>query len=184
MKGEFYKMDFRAWNIGTVDLSLEQEAAYLRLCHAMYDAGGSIPNSTRLLQSIFRCGNAKAAALVRQLVKAGKIQVDIDEKLSNRRVLEELSNREKLSEERRAAGRKGGSAGRGNADRKSSEGRVNPEWSSSDPRLVAECSSNEGRVNQSNSLINNKPAQANASTSGSREEKRREEKNPPKPPRG
>jgi uncharacterized protein YdaU (DUF1376 family) len=72
MKGEFYKMDFRAWNIGTVDLTLEQEAAYLRLCHAMYDVGGPVPNSARFLMGIFRCGNAKAAALVRQLIEAGK----------------------------------------------------------------------------------------------------------------
>ncbi|MCJ2022155.1 YdaU family protein [Methylobacterium sp. E-065] len=55
MKGEFYKMDFRAWNVGTIELTLEQEAAYLRLCHAMYDVGGPVPNSTRFLQSIFRC---------------------------------------------------------------------------------------------------------------------------------
>ena len=71
MKGEFYKMDFRAWNTGTVDLSLEEEAAYLRLCHAMYDVGGPVPNSTRFLCAIFRCHHVKAVALVRRLRDAG-----------------------------------------------------------------------------------------------------------------
>jgi len=93
MKGEFYKMDFRAWNLGTVDLSLEQEAAYLRLCHAMYDARGPVPDTTRLLQGIFRCGNVKASALVRQLIEAGKIERDATGRLLNRRVLEELALR-------------------------------------------------------------------------------------------
>lgn len=74
MRSEFYKMDFRAWNTGTVDLTLDQEAAYLRLCHAAYEAGGPVSGSTRFLMTIFRCGNVKATALVRQLVEAGKIE--------------------------------------------------------------------------------------------------------------
>lgn len=133
MKAEFYKMDFRAWNNGTVDLTLEQEAAYLRLCHAMYDNRGPIPSSTRLLQGIFRCGNVKAAALVRQLIEAGKIEQTADGHLSNRRVLQELSDRERLSEVRRSAGGKGGSAPRVSAECTPSDGRVNPECGSSEP---------------------------------------------------
>ncbi|WP_238230925.1 DUF1376 domain-containing protein [Methylobacterium thuringiense] len=110
MKGEFYKMDFRAWNLGTVELTLEQEAAYLRLCHAMYDAGGPVPNSTRFLQSIFRCGNTKAVTLVNQLIGLGKIAVTSGGALVNRRVTEELADRERVSSARRAAGERGGTA--------------------------------------------------------------------------
>ncbi len=59
MRGEFYKMDFEAWDEGTVDLPLELEAAYLRLCHQMYRTGGAIPNSLKLLQGLFRCGHTR-----------------------------------------------------------------------------------------------------------------------------
>ncbi|MCJ2038250.1 YdaU family protein [Methylobacterium sp. J-059] len=182
MKGEFYKMDFRAWNTGTVDLSLEQEAAYLRLCHAMYDAGGPVPGSTRFLMSIFRCANSKAAGLVRQLVKAGKIQRTPDGLLTNRRVTTELSNRERLSETRRAAGEMGGKSHRIAGGGKQSEPRVTSECGSSDPGVTPECGSSDHPVAPSKSLKNNDAAKANASTLRSRGEERREE--PPKAPKG
>lgn len=108
MKGEFYKMDFEAWDEGTIDLSLEQEAAYLRLCHQMYRRHGPIPNSKRLLCVIFRCGHVKAAALLNALIKAGKILVTEDGLLTNERVGKELLNREYVSSKRRVAGHKGG----------------------------------------------------------------------------
>jgi uncharacterized protein YdaU (DUF1376 family) len=175
MKGEFYKMDFRAWNVGTVDLTLEQEGAYLRLCHAMYDVGGPVPNSTRFLMSIFRCGNVKAAALVNHLISAGKIAVTSDGRLFNHRVSEELAARERVSAVRRAAGEKGGSAERVKVEFGSSEGRVTPEWMSSDPRVTQEWSPSEGRVTASNPLKNQDPHKANASDARNREEERRGE---------
>ncbi|MET3481569.1 DUF1376 domain-containing protein [Methylobacterium sp. 1973] len=171
MKGEFYKMDFRAWDHGTVDLSLEQEAAYLRLCHAMYGVGGPVPNSPRFLMGIFRCGNVKAASLVRQLIEARKIAVTADGRLFNHRVSEELQAREKVAAVRREAGQKGGSAPR-----------VTPECTPSDPRVHPEWMSSDARLNASKSLKNNNTDKANASTPRSREEKRREE--PPKAPTG
>jgi uncharacterized protein YdaU (DUF1376 family) len=33
---DWYKMTPVDWNDGTNDLTLEQEAAYLRICHAIY----------------------------------------------------------------------------------------------------------------------------------------------------
>ncbi|WP_342167089.1 DUF1376 domain-containing protein [Methylobacterium sp. SD21] len=108
MRGEFYKMDFEAWDEGTVDLPLELEAAYLRLCHQMYRSGGAIPNSVRLLQGLFRCGHTRAAALLKQLVAAGKIQVQEDGRLTNQRVTNELAKREQVATKRRAAGHQGG----------------------------------------------------------------------------
>lgn len=164
MKGEFYKMDFRAWNVGTVDLTLEQEAAYLRLCHAMYDVRGPVPNSTRFLQSIFRCGNTKATTLVSQLIQAGKIAVTSDGRLINHRVTEELEAREKVSSVRRVAGERGGSASRATAERPPSEPRANSDRPPSD-----------GQATARKSLENNEQSEAIASTLGSREEKSREE---------
>lgn len=183
MRGEFYKMDFRAWNVGTVDLTLEQEAAYLRLCHAMYDVGGPVPNSTRFLQSIFRCGNVKASTLVNQLIAAGKIAVTSDGALFNHRVSEELAAREKVSAVRRAAGEKGGSADRVKPECRPSDGRVTPEWVSSDPRVTPEWSPSDGRVTGSKPLKNNETAEAIASTPESRGEKIREEKKDASHPR-
>lgn len=119
-EGEFYKMDFRAWNVGTVDLTLEQEAAYLRICHAMYDARGPIPNSGRLLRGIFRCGNTKASALVRQLLDAGKIELTDTGAITNRRVTEELAKRDRRSTEQSANGKRGGTAS-GAARKKANE---------------------------------------------------------------
>lgn len=182
MKGEFYKMDFRAWNMGTVDLTLEQEAAYLRLCHAMYDVGGPVPNTSRFLMSIFRCGNVKANALVQHLIEAGKIAVTRDGKLFNHRVSEELADRERVSAARRIAGEKGGSAARQKGECRSSDGRVNAEWCPSDPRVTPEWCPSEGRVAASKPLKSNDLFEANASTPGSREEKRREDT--PKAPKG
>lgn len=108
MKGEFYKMDYEAWDEGTIELSLEQEAAYLRLCHQMYRRRGPIPNSKRLLCVIFRCGHTKAAALLNALVQAGKIAITEDGMLSNQRVSKELAEREQVATKRRAAGHQGG----------------------------------------------------------------------------
>jgi uncharacterized protein YdaU (DUF1376 family) len=165
MKGEFYKMDFRAWNVGTVDLTLEQEAAYLRLCHAMYDVGGPVPNSTRFLQGIFRCGNTKAVALVAHLIAAGKIAVTNDGRLFNHRVSEELAERERVSAVRRAAGERGGSAPRATAERLPSDHRPNTE------RLPT-----EGRATASKSLENQESHEAIALTLRSRGEEIRGEK--------
>lgn len=171
MKGEFYKMDFRAWNVGTVDLTLEQEGAYLRLCHAMYDVGGPVPNSVRFLQSIFRCGNTKAVTLVNGLIAAGKIGVTSDGRLINHRVTEELAAREKVSAVRRIAGERGGSATRANAERVPSDPRANPERPP-----------NDVRAGGSKALNNNDRDEAIASTLRSRgEEIRGDKKDAPHP---
>lgn len=108
MKGEFYKMDYEAWDTGTVDLPLELEAAYLRLCHHMYRNAGPIPDSLKILQGLFRCGHIRAAALRQRLVDAGKIQLTTEGLLTNDRVCRELVARELLSTKRRVAGELGG----------------------------------------------------------------------------
>ncbi|MGE8131693.1 DUF1376 domain-containing protein [Methylobacterium sp. NPDC080182] len=173
MKGEFYKMDFRAWNIGTVDLSLEQEAAYLRLCHAMYDVGGPVPNSPRFLMGIFRCGNVKAVALVRQLIDADKIQCSAGGKLTNRRVSAELADRARLSAKRSLAGEKGGTARRRDTDCQTGEGGVGIDCTAGESRLATACTAGAHRLVASNSLLPNNSVQAGASPSVSRGEERR-----------
>lgn len=107
MKGEFYKMEFEAWDEGTIDLSLELEAAYLRLCHQMYRRQGPVPNSTRLLCAIWRCHHRKATSLLKALIDAGKIE-ERDGNLSCKKVDRVLNDRALISNNRRNAGQLGG----------------------------------------------------------------------------
>jgi uncharacterized protein YdaU (DUF1376 family) len=108
MKGEFYKMEFDAWDEGTVELTLDEEAAYLRLCHQMYRRRGPIPNSDRLLCSLWRCHQNKARPLLQRLIAKGKIRITEDGALTNQRVGRELDDRETLRTHRAHAGHTGG----------------------------------------------------------------------------
>jgi len=101
MKGEYYKMEYDAWDEGTVDLTLEQEAAYLRLCHQMYRRGGEMANSTKLLCTLFRCQHNKAVALLKALVAVGKIVITDHGTLTNKKVSRVLVDRESMASRRR-----------------------------------------------------------------------------------
>lgn len=104
---DWYKMNPLDWNSGTDGLSLEQEAAYLRLCHAMYITDGPIRDNSFVLCGLFRCNDRKAKRLLMDLVEAGKITV-LDGLISNRRALEVISERDRLKIERRSAAARGG----------------------------------------------------------------------------
>lgn len=107
MKGEFYKMDYEAWDEGTDALTLEQEAAYLRLCHQLYRRKVAIPATPATLARIWRCHQNKARKLLADLVAAGKIQ-EIDGHLTNTRVTRELDDRETRRTQQADAGHTGG----------------------------------------------------------------------------
>lgn len=106
--GEFYKMEFDAWDEGTIDLTLEEEAAYLRLCHQMYRRRGPTPNSERLLCSLWRCHPNKARRLLKKLIEMGKIYATPEGHLTNTRVTREVDTRETLRTQRADAGQTGG----------------------------------------------------------------------------
>jgi uncharacterized protein YdaU (DUF1376 family) len=108
VKTEFYKMEYEAWDEGTDNLTLEQEGAYLRLCHQMYRRRGPIPNQMSTLARIWRCHSNKAAALLRQLIDAGKIKVTPEGGLTQTRVTHELQLREIMSTTKAHAGHIGG----------------------------------------------------------------------------
>jgi len=101
-------MEYDAWDEGTVDLTLEEEAAYLRICHQMYRRRGPMLNSDRLLSSLWRCHQNKARAMLKRLIEKGKILVTQDGHLTNTRVTQELDARETLSTRRVHAGHTGG----------------------------------------------------------------------------
>lgn len=104
---DWYKMNPVDWNEGTNDLTLEQEAAYLRICNAMYIASGPISNNQFVVAGLLRCNDRRAKRIVSELVAAGKISIE-GGLIHNKRALDELSNRRRLSVERELAGRRGG----------------------------------------------------------------------------
>jgi putative hemolysin len=75
---DFYKMDPGAWDHGTANLSLEEEAAYLRVVNAMHKNKSPVPNNDRVWAGMFRCSTRKARALVAALIDAGKLALTED----------------------------------------------------------------------------------------------------------
>lgn len=88
----FYKMDPAAWDFGTAELSLEEEAAYLRIVNAIYKHDAPVPNNDRVLAGLFRSSTRKARSLVEALVKVGKVVIE-DEKIWNERARSDLVRR-------------------------------------------------------------------------------------------
>jgi uncharacterized protein YdaU (DUF1376 family) len=103
----FYKMDPAAWDFGTAELSLEEEAAYLRIVNAIHKHDGPVPNIDRVLAGLFRCSPRKARGLVDALVAAGKVLIE-DGKIWNERARSDLFQRQLASGSAAIRGSKGG----------------------------------------------------------------------------
>jgi uncharacterized protein YdaU (DUF1376 family) len=103
----FYKMDPAAWDFGTADLSLEEEAAYLRIVNAIHKHDGPVPNNDRVLAGLFRSSTRKARALLDALVAAGKVVIE-DGKIWNERARSDLVQRQLTSGSAAVRGSKGG----------------------------------------------------------------------------
>jgi uncharacterized protein YdaU (DUF1376 family) len=108
MKGEYYRMEYEAWDEGTEELSLEDEAAYLRLCHQMYRRRGAVPNNLSSLGRLWRCHPNKARKLLQNLLDTGKITLTQDGHLTNTRVRQEIDHRETVLRRKSDAGKIGG----------------------------------------------------------------------------
>lgn len=108
MRGEFYKMEYEAWDEGTDRLTLEQEGAYLRFCHQMYRRKSSVVDDKLVLARLWKCHPNKAARLRADLIELGKIAETGDGHLTNTRVTQELDTRETQSTQRSNAGKTGG----------------------------------------------------------------------------
>lgn len=103
----FYKMDPAAWDFGTADLSLEEEAAYLRIVNAIHKHDGPVPDIDRVLAGLFRTSTRKARSLVDALVKAEKLIIE-DGKIWNERARSDLVHRGFVTVSRAESGAKGG----------------------------------------------------------------------------
>lgn len=110
----FYKMDPAKWDFGTAELSLEQEAAYLRIVNAIHKHDGPVPNNDRVLAGMFRCSVRKARALIASLIDAEKLVVE-DGKIWNERARSDLIHRGFVSISRSESGAKGGRTRANNA---------------------------------------------------------------------
>lgn len=104
---DFYRMDPGAWDFGTADLSLEEEAAYLRIVNAIHKHKGPVPDNDRVLAGLFRVSTRKARALVLALMKAGKIIIEGGQ-IWNERARSDLVQRGFVSISRAESGAKGG----------------------------------------------------------------------------
>ncbi|MBN8294569.1 DUF1376 domain-containing protein [Rhodobacter sp. NTK016B] len=105
---DFYKLNILSWNQGTDDLTLEQEAAYLRIVNAIMLYERPVRANLRVLGGLWRCGSErKAKRLLNELVDAGKITVE-DGYIYNPRALEEASKVLATRMERASSGREGG----------------------------------------------------------------------------
>lgn len=104
---DFYKMDPSDWDNGTAFLSLEEEAAYLRIVNSMHKHKAPVPYCDRVLAGMFRVSVRKARALLMALVNAGKVTIE-DGYISNLRAASDLVQRGFVSVSMSESGAKGG----------------------------------------------------------------------------
>lgn len=103
----YYKMDPAAWDFGTAELSLEEEAAYLRIVNAIHKHDGPVPNNDRVLAGLFRTSTRKARSLLDALIVARKVTVE-DDKIWNERARSDMVHRQLASGSSALRGSKGG----------------------------------------------------------------------------
>lgn len=104
---EFYKFEITNWNEGTANLSLELEAAYLRVINAIRLADQPITFNTFVLCGLWRCNDRKAKRILAELIDAGKIYIE-DGRLVNKKAADDASALNRLRADRASAGRRGG----------------------------------------------------------------------------
>jgi len=125
---DFYKMDPADWDNGTARLSLEEEAAYLRIVNSIHKHKGPVPDVDRVLAGMFRTSTRKARSLIVALTDAGKIMIE-DGAIWNDRARSDLVHRGFVSVSRAESGAKGG--------RKSAESRTKALENNNVPQAIA-----------------------------------------------
>lgn len=104
---DFYKLEIANWNEGTAILTLEQEAAYLRVINAIRQNEQPITLNTFALCGMWRCNERKAKRLLGELIEAGKLSIE-DGRIVNRKAVDDASALSRLRAERQSAGHRGG----------------------------------------------------------------------------
>lgn len=85
---EYYKFEIANWNEGTANLTLEQEAAYLRVVNAIRLADQPITYNLRVLCGLWRCDPRVANRLLKALVDAQKLRIEGDRIINDKAVLD------------------------------------------------------------------------------------------------
>jgi hypothetical protein len=104
---EFYKMNPAKWDFGTAGLTLEQEAAYLRIVNAINKHDAPVPDNDRVLAGMFRCSTRKARALLNGLIDAGKVRIE-EGVIINDHAISDVVQRQLVRVSRAEAGANGG----------------------------------------------------------------------------
>lgn len=104
---EYYKFEIANWNEGTQNLTLEQEAAYLRVVNAIRLHDQPITFNKFALCGMWRCNERKAKRLLDELIEAGKLRLS-DGKIINDKAVDDASTLSRLRSDRSSAGRRGG----------------------------------------------------------------------------
>jgi uncharacterized protein YdaU (DUF1376 family) len=104
---KFYPDDYLA---GVIDLTAEEAGAYMALLALMYQRGGAIPNDDRWICGHVRLGTRAWHRVRERLCRLGKIIVDADGTLANRRVISEIVSAKLQQEKHRNISVSGGKA--------------------------------------------------------------------------
>jgi len=112
MSDETYKMrrfDFYPddWLAGTMNLTLEEEAVYLRICLLIMSCGGAINNHDPWLAGMCRVSTRKWSKLRQMLIDKDKITI-VDGLIHVNRCRKELEKYAKMVRKRAESGSKGG----------------------------------------------------------------------------
>ena len=95
------------WLNGTTELTLEEEAAYLRICLLIMSRGGAINDNARWLAGVCRSSPRKWESLRQALIDKDKISIT-DGLIHVRRCQKELEKHAKWSRKQAESGSKGG----------------------------------------------------------------------------
>jgi uncharacterized protein YdaU (DUF1376 family) len=93
---------------GFMSLTLEERGAYQTLLDMIYDRGGPLIDNERLLAGYMNCSVRKWRQLREDLIGKGKIRINSDGQITNRRAQKEIENQSKTSRKLIEAGAKGG----------------------------------------------------------------------------
>ena len=100
---DFYSDD---WLAGTVELTLEEEGAFIRICALIYSKGRPIPDDDRWLSSMFRVSTRKWQTLRQALIEKEKITIS-DGLIHQERCRKELEKGANIARKRAESGAKG-----------------------------------------------------------------------------
>ena len=103
-RADFYPDD---WLAGTVELTLEEEGAFIRICSLIYSKGRPIPDKDRWLASMCRVSTRRWRTLRQALVDKEKITIS-DGLIHQERCRKELEKGANIARKRAESGAKGG----------------------------------------------------------------------------